>query len=123
MNKKIILIIVFLIIVITVLGGFYIKNNIEKNNGMPSEEVSFIVTSFGITGKKTKTINNASELKEMLDSFEYNEGLCDGIANYILECSDGTKYSILTSCKGVVKGLKEATISEEQMEIIENYIN
>ncbi len=123
MNKKSILIIVILIIVATVLGGFYIKNSIETNNGNTSEEVSFIVTSFGITGKKTKIINNASELKEMLDSFEYNEGLCDGIPNYSLECSDGTKYSILTSCKGVVKGVKEATISEEQMEIIENYIN
>ena len=123
MKKKIILIVVILIIVVIVLGGFYIKNNDETITDKPSYEVSFFVTSFGITGKKTKTINNAYELKELLDSFEYNEGLCDGIANYILECSDGTKYSILTSCKGIVKGLRQVTISEEQMEIIENYIN
>lgn len=121
MKKFIILVIITLIIV--VIGcGFYIWYNNIPSLEIVEESTYFSVTTYTREGSKTVNINNADNLKDILDNLEYEDALCKGIANYSLKSNDGTDYLILIECKGVIKDGKQATVSEEQMEEIEKII-
>jgi len=99
------------------------KLNTEEAH-IEDEIVSFNVSIWKAEGKQKYILNNAKELKDKLESFEYKEEyLCRGIADYILECNDGTKYYILSSCQGIQKDGKQANITETEMQEIIKYIN
>lgn len=103
----------------------------EANNQLNTEEVhaedeivSFNVTIWKSETKERYILNNAKGLRDTLESFEYKEEyLCQGIADYILECNDGTIYYILSGCYGIQKGGKQANVTEIEMQEIIQYIN
>lgn len=99
--------------------------NEQLNNIQPSENiVSFNVNIMSIDGNRKYILNDAQELKDTLDSFEYKEDyLCHGIADYMLECNDGTIYYILSGCNGIQKDGKQANVTIEKMQEIVKYIN
>lgn len=103
----------------------------EANNKLNIEEVedkdeivSFNVTIWKPEDKEKYILNNAKELKDKLESFEYKEEyLCRCIVDYVLESNDGTTYYILSACNGIQKDGKQANITETEMQEIIKYIN
>lgn len=94
----------------------------ELEEELEQYKTSFTVEIINIDGTETKTLKNASKLKEKLENLEYNNEICQGITDYILKCYDGTVYYIKSECKGIQKEGKEAVVSEEEMEEIKNLI-
>ena len=121
MKKKITYIIILLIIIISGIGLYIWYNNIPYSQ-INIENTYFIVTHYTRDGNETATINNTDSLKEILDNLVYGDSICKGIANYKLESNDGIAYYILTECNGIQKDGKQASVSEEQMNKIEEII-
>lgn len=94
----------------------------ELEEELQEYKSSFTAKIIHVDETEIKTLTNANKLKDKLESLEYNNEICQGIADYVLECYDGTIYYIKSECKGIQKDGKEAVLSDEEMEQIKGLI-
>ena len=113
------------------IGSWFMKSEDFKDEYSTYTEkladTKVIVNGYNNIPSITITNEDANTIKKILDSFKYDEELCDGIYSYEIIINDEEHYMVKRDCKAIEKGDKQANITDEELkeieEIIENNID
>ena len=98
----------------------------EDESGAGEVELEVIISGYDNMANIIITGEDARKLKQILEGFNYDSELCDGIYSYTINIGNDV-YSVKQSCKAIEKGEKQANITDEELknieEIIEKNIN
>ena len=81
-----------------------------------------VVNGYNNIPSITITNDDAIKIKKIINSFEYDNELCDGIYSYEIIINDEEHYMIKQDCKAIEKGDKQADITQEELKSIEKII-
>ena len=108
------------------IGSWFMKyEDFENEYNKYTEELSnieVIVNDYNNIPSITITNNDAIAIKQILNGFTYNGELCDGLYSYEIIINDEEHYMVKRDCKAIEKGDKQADITEEQFNSIEEII-
>ena len=108
------------------IGSWFMKyEDFENEYNKYTEELSnieVIVNDYNNIPSITITNNDAIAIKQILNGFTYNGELCDGLYSYEIIINDEEHYMVKRDCKAIEKGDKQADITEEQLNSIEEII-
>ena len=90
-------------------------------------DTKVIVNGYNNIPSITMIDDDAIAIKQILNGFTYDGELCNGIYSYEIIINDEEHYMVKRDCKAIEKGDKQADITEEELnyieEIIENNID
>lgn len=95
-------------------------NYTNNANNITNDEV--IIKGYNGTDDIIITGSDSSNIKFIIEKLDYTDELCDGIYSYSITLDDGETYTVKHDCKAIEKGNKQAAISSEDLESIENII-
>lgn len=118
-KKIIILIMIVLVFTILISTYFILRNNTKELKYIKELQVS------GFEIQDNIIINGTDKeiIIEILEKLNYNRKICAGINKYTVKFDNGTVYGIKEECKEILKGDKQAEISDEDLNIILNIID
>ena len=118
-KKIIILIMIVLVFTILISTFFILRNNTKELKDIKELQVS------GFEIQDNIIINGTDKeiIIEILEKLNYNRKICAGINKYTIKLDNGIVYGIKEECKEILKGDKQAEISDEDLNIILNIID
>ena len=115
MGICILIIIIFVILLITV---FTFKNNTKKTKDIKELRIS----GFQIQSEIIIEGNDKEIILDIIEKLNYNRRICAEINQYTIQLDNGTVYGIKESSKEILKGDKQAKISDKDLNTILNII-
>ena len=91
-----------------------------ENNDISNTKV--VVNGYNNIPSITMIDDNAIAIKQILNGFTYDGELCNGIYSYEIIINDEEHYMVKQDCNAIEKGDKQADITEEQLNSIEEII-
>ena len=91
-----------------------------ENNDISNTKV--VVNGYNNTPSITMIDDDAIAIKQILNGFTYDGELCNGIYSYEIIINDEEHYMVKQDCNAIEKGDKQANITEEQLNSIEEVI-
>ena len=108
------------------IGSWFMKyEDFESEYSTYTEELAdtkVIVNGYNNIPSITMTDDDAIAIKKILNEFTYDGELCDGIYSYEIIINDEEHYMVKQDCNAIEKGDKQADITEEQLNSIEEII-
>ena len=108
------------------LGSWFIKyEDYESEYSTYTEELAdtkVIVKGYNNMPSITMIDDDAIAIKQILNGFTYDGELCNGIYSYEIIINDEEHYMVKQDCNAIEKGDKQADITEEQLNSIEEII-
>ena len=98
----------------TKMGSWFMKYELPKSNVIEIEYEGQMIT--------ISNIKDIGIIENILLNSKYNNEICDGINSYKIVLNN-EDYYIKEACKEIQKGNKQATISTEDLELINNIIS
>lgn len=107
------------------IGSWLMKyEDFKEEYDYPEEllETKVVVNGYHNIPSITVTNNDATRMKQILNEFTYDKELCKGSYSYEIIIDDEEHYRVKQGCKAIEKDNKQADLTEEELEIIEEII-
>ena len=112
------IVLIILIIAGIIMGSWFMKYELPKSDAI---EIEYGVQTMVITD-----IKDIEAIENILVNSKYNGEICDGINTHKITMNDEVYY-LKESCKEIQKGIKQAKITQEDLDtilkIIDKYNN
>ena len=105
------------------IGSWFMKyEDFEKEYNNYIDDTNITIKGYINLPNITIEGEDALILKQILSDFVYDGELCNGIYSYEIIINDKEHYMVKRDCKAIEKGDKQANITEEQLNSIEEII-
>ena len=105
------------------IGSWFMKyEDFEKEYNNYIDDTNITIKGYINLPNITIEGEDALILKQILSDFVYDGELCNGIYSYEIIINDEEHYMVKRDCKAIEKGDKQADITEEQLNSIEEII-
>ena len=105
------------------IGSWFMKyEDFEKEYNNYIDDTNITIKGYINLPNITIEGEDALILKQILSDFVYDGELCNGIYSYEIIINDKEHYMVKRDCKAIEKGEKQADITEEQLNSIEEII-